>query len=157
MQAIDTLALNLQNKWVFPHCLTFAKDAIQSGDSNIRAAGCTVLVVCAEGCCDTCTSHLAEVLQVHNCTVCLPSSSSFTVYYQPSSPSKGCLCTAVSGVPAPQQLQCTVMSAVTFTVLLASHEVIGSFHRICMLSFSPVNTHNHSVCSLATFLSNLTS
>jgi len=38
MQAIDTLALNLQNKWVFPHCLAFAKDAIQSGDSNVRAA-----------------------------------------------------------------------------------------------------------------------
>ncbi len=64
MQAIDTLALNLQNKWVFPHCLAFAKDAIQSGDSNIRAAACTVLVVVAEGCCDACTSHLSDVLQV---------------------------------------------------------------------------------------------
>ena len=64
MQAIDTLALNLQNKWVFPHCLAFAKDAIQSGDSNVRAAACTVLVVVAEGCCDACTSHLSDVLQV---------------------------------------------------------------------------------------------
>ncbi len=68
MQAIDTLALNLQNKWVFPHCLAFAKDAIQSGDSNIRAAACTVLVVVAEGCCDACTSHLSDVLQV--CLLC---------------------------------------------------------------------------------------
>lgn len=65
-QAIDTLALNLQNKWVFPHCLAFAADAIQSGDSNVRAAACTVLVVVAEGCCDACTSHLAQVLQVHS-------------------------------------------------------------------------------------------
>lgn len=64
MQAIDTLALNLQNKWVFPHCLAFAKGAIQSGEANVRAAGCTVLVVCAEGCCDACTSQLAELLQV---------------------------------------------------------------------------------------------
>ena len=64
MQAIDTLALNLQNKWVFPHCLAFAKDAIQSGDSNVRAAACTVLVVVAEGCCDACTSHLSDVLEV---------------------------------------------------------------------------------------------
>ena len=64
MQAIDTLALNLQNKWVFPHCLSFAKDAIQSSDSNVRAAACTVLVVVAEGCCDACTSHLSDVLQV---------------------------------------------------------------------------------------------
>ncbi|KAL3153296.1 hypothetical protein ABBQ38_011641 [Trebouxia sp. C0009 RCD-2024] len=63
-QAIDTLALNLQNRWVFPPCLSFAKEAIQSGDPNTRAAGCTVLVVCAEGCCDACTTHLAEVLQV---------------------------------------------------------------------------------------------
>jgi len=67
MQAIDTLALNLQNKWVFPHCLAFAKDAIQSGDPNVRAAACTVLVVVAEGCCDACTSHLSDVLQV--CTL----------------------------------------------------------------------------------------
>ena len=65
MQAIDTLALNLQNKWVFPDCLAFAKDAIQSGDSNVRAAACTVLVVVAEGCCDACTSRLSDVLQVH--------------------------------------------------------------------------------------------
>jgi len=79
MQAIDTLALNLQNKWVFPHCLAFAKDAIQSGDSNVRAAACTVLVVVAEGCCDACTSHLSDVLQVcpfmffaHYCVVGLP-------------------------------------------------------------------------------------
>ena len=64
VQAIDTLALNLQNKFVFPHCLAFAKEAIQSGDHNIRAAACTVLVVVAEGCCDACTSHLPEVLQV---------------------------------------------------------------------------------------------
>lgn len=64
LQAIDTLALNLQNKWVFPHCLAFAKEAAASSDCNIRAAGCTVLVVCAEGCCDACTSHLPEVLQV---------------------------------------------------------------------------------------------
>lgn len=63
-QAIDTLALNLQNKWVFPDCLAFAKDAIQSGDSNVRAAACTVLVVVAEGCCDACTSRLSDVLQV---------------------------------------------------------------------------------------------
>lgn len=64
LQAIDTLALNLQNKWIFPHCLAFAKEAAGSSDCNIRAAGCTVLVVCAEGCCDACTSHLPEVLQV---------------------------------------------------------------------------------------------
>ena len=64
MQAIDTLALNLQNKWVFPPCLAFAKQAMQSNDASFRAAGCTVLVVVAEGCCDACTSHLAEVLQV---------------------------------------------------------------------------------------------
>lgn len=68
LQAIDTLALNLQNKWVFPHCLAFAKEATQSSDCNIRAAGCTVLVVCAEGCCDACTSHLPQVLQVHATT-----------------------------------------------------------------------------------------
>lgn len=66
VQAIDTLALNLQNRWVFPPCLSFAKEAIQSGDPNTRAAGCTVLVVCAEGCCDACTTHLAEVLQVNS-------------------------------------------------------------------------------------------
>ena len=64
MQAIDTMALNLKNKWVFPPCLAFAKGAIQSGDPHMRAAACTVMVVVAEGCCDACTSQLAEVLQV---------------------------------------------------------------------------------------------
>lgn len=64
VQAIDTLALNLQNKWVFPDCLAFAQAAIQAQDKNMRAAGCTVLVVIAEGCCDACTPKLADLLQV---------------------------------------------------------------------------------------------
>ena len=64
LQAIDTLALNLQNKWVFPPCLAFAKQGMQSNSPDVRAAACTVLVVVAEGCCDACTSHLAQVLQV---------------------------------------------------------------------------------------------
>lgn len=64
MQAIDTLALNLQNKWVFGDCLAFAQSAIQAQDANLRAAGCTVLVVIAEGCCDACTAKLTDLLQV---------------------------------------------------------------------------------------------
>ena len=64
MQAIDTLALNLQNKWVFGDCLAFAQSAIQAQDTYLRAAGCTVLVVIAEGCCDACTAKLTDLLQV---------------------------------------------------------------------------------------------
>ena len=64
MQAIDTLALNLQNKWVFGDCLAFAQSAIQAQNTYLRAAGCTVLVVIAEGCCDACTAKLPDLLQV---------------------------------------------------------------------------------------------
>ena len=64
MQAIDTLALNLQNKWVFGDCLAFAQSAIHAQDTYLRAAGCTVLVVIAEGCCDACTAKLTDLLQV---------------------------------------------------------------------------------------------
>ena len=64
LQAIDTLALNLQNKWVFGDCLAFAQSAIQAQDIYLRAAGCTVLVVIAEGCCDACTAKLPDLLQV---------------------------------------------------------------------------------------------
>jgi len=78
MQAINVLAQQLQSQCVFPHCLAFAKDAIQSGDFNVRGAACTVLGVVAEGCCDACTSHLPDVLPVcllvltQGCAVGLP-------------------------------------------------------------------------------------
>ena len=48
---------------------------MQSNSPDVRAAACTVLVVVAEGCCDACTSHLAEVLQVRAVTVLIYSSS----------------------------------------------------------------------------------
>ena len=71
VQAIDSLALNLQNKWVFGDCLAFASSAIQAQDVNLRAAACTVIVVIAEGCCDACTAKLTDLLQVLNASFAL--------------------------------------------------------------------------------------
>ncbi|KAK9824669.1 hypothetical protein WJX72_012191 [[Myrmecia] bisecta] len=62
--ALDTLALNLPNKHVFPDCLMFARRAITTPDAHMRVAACSVLLVISEGCADAMGAQIEEVLEV---------------------------------------------------------------------------------------------
>lgn len=63
-QVIDTLALHLPKKQVYPPIAAFAKQAIQSPDPLFREAAVTSLGVIAEGCAEVMRKRLKELLPV---------------------------------------------------------------------------------------------
>jgi hypothetical protein len=59
---IDCMAMNIRSKHFVPPALTLCAQGMASQDPQMRKAGCAVLGVIAEGCCDALRQALAEIL-----------------------------------------------------------------------------------------------
>jgi hypothetical protein len=64
VQVIDTLALHLPKKQVYPPIAAFAKQSIQNPNPLFREAAVTLLGVIAEGCAEVMRKRLKELLPV---------------------------------------------------------------------------------------------